>query len=149
MPRQPGRARGALLAAAVVGLTSCGPPLSEGRLGWGATEYQAERRCQQGEARACGDLGQWLVERTDSQRSLERGMLLLELACGRDDLRACTVLARVYGRRRSAGASGHARARDLLTHACDRGWAEACTELQRTNPRHEDPATQRARLPEA
>jgi TPR repeat protein len=91
-------------------------------------EREAEDRCQAGSAPACGALGRMLTAGIESGRDFERGMVLLEIACGQDDLPSCTYLADTYVRT-SRGKASLARAHDLAAHACERRSAEACTEL--------------------
>jgi TPR repeat protein len=106
---------------------SCADTARQAHFGWGPTELDAEQRCQQGATAACGELGRFLVARSDIEKDVERGLVLLEVACGQDDPPACAALGRMYIDR------GHdkarARARELLTRACARRSAEACTGL--------------------
>jgi TPR repeat protein len=113
-----------LLAAAGA---SCADPAAQGHLGWTPPELDAERRCQQGAVAACGELGRSLVARSDGGRDQERGLVLLEVACGQDDLPSCASLGRMYIDRTHA--KSRARARELLDRTCARGSGEACTAL--------------------
>jgi TPR repeat protein len=124
----PRLAAAGLVAAGLVG-AACATQ-SHGRPGWGAEQVEGERRCQRGDAGACGRLGRWLVESRSDENSLDAGLVLLEEACGLDDLPACTALGGVYERGfRSGAPRAHARAKELLGRACARGAAPACTLL--------------------
>ena len=134
MPPQPTRAPctnalAALALATVALAAACGAPRAEGRLGWGPGELEAERRCQAGSPAACGELGRHLIADIGVQKDRERGLVLLEIACGQDDLPSCTALAAAYAQRLPHDKQTLARARDFATRACERRSAEACTEI--------------------
>jgi len=90
-------------------------------------EAEVERGCQSGSLSACGALGRMLVEK-EIDGDLERGIVLLEMACGEDDAPACTTLTAVYMRATQSGRA-LARAHDLAARACERGSADACAQL--------------------
>jgi len=91
-------------------------------------QVDAERRCQGGSPPACSALGRMLTENRDNGRDFERGLVLLEIACGQDDLPACSFLAGLYVRE-SRGKPSLARAHDLAAHACGLRFGAACTQL--------------------
>ncbi len=122
--------------AAVLVLAGCmshgtsGPEGPSGPMTFASPVHSAlARRCQQNDTGACGELGALLLERSadEPDRDFERGVVLLEMACGNDDGRACGVLGKLYGR--NTKASSRARGRDLLTAACQSQIAGGCTVL--------------------
>jgi uncharacterized protein len=100
------------------------------RTGFATRPEQAddERRCQAGSPPACGALGKMLTANRNARTDFERGVVLLEIACGQDDLPACTHLAGVYVRESHAKTS-LARAHDLAARACTLRSGPACTQL--------------------
>jgi TPR repeat protein len=120
----------ALGFATAVGLAllSCATPTSSGAAGGASAQPEAERGCQEGRAAECGELGRALVDRVESDRAFEQGLVLLEAACGQGDPPACTTLGRTY-LHRFRERSAWNRAADLLGRACGRGHAPACTGL--------------------
>jgi TPR repeat protein len=113
-------------------LTNCSPAYSERRVGYGPEQLRAEADCRQGKATGCSQIGRFLLARsendTDNSKDQQRGLVFLEMACGQDDLAACTALGRFYLEQPKYGKS-LARARTLLALSCDRQWAEACTSM--------------------
>jgi TPR repeat protein len=97
-------------------------------MGWTGRELDAERQCQAGSHAACGELGRALVDREISDADFQRGLVLLEVACGQNDLPSCTSLGAIYAR--GDKPAGLARAKDLLGRACESAGA-ACSELAR------------------
>ena len=69
-----------------------------------------------------------LTERGATGTDFERGLVLLEIACGQDDPASCTLLARIYVNG-SQGKKFHARAHELAARACARRWGPGCTQL--------------------
>ena len=112
---------------AVVAAAACAVGVCTLRPGWSAQELEAERRCQAGQSAACGELGRLLVANVRSEKDLDRGLVLLETACGRDDGQACAILGEQYRTRGDARAT--ARARELLTRACDLRAGAGCAGL--------------------
>jgi len=107
-------------------VAACSSSQPQTRLSWPPAALDADRRCEAGEVAACGDLGRFLVRRTDNHRDVERGLVLLEVACGQNHLTSCTALAATYvDSSRDPGTL--ARARSLATRACDGRFAEGCT----------------------
>lgn len=132
-----------LVVALVELLGGCASSQAQAHLGWPPGAVDADRRCEAGVVAACGELGRFLVRRTDSQRDVERGLVLLEVACGQDHLPSCTALAATYVEgSREPGTL--ARARSLATRACDRRFAEGCTvagdAVVRADPRNRNHA---------
>ncbi len=76
---------------------------------------------------ACSTLGQLLVKDFGSGKDIERGMVLLEAACGQNDAAACAALGEAYRDRGDAAST--ARAKELLTRACDGRAAAGCATL--------------------
>ena len=137
----------AVIAATAVTLVellgACSSSQSHARLGWPPAALDADRRCEAGSVEACGELGRFLVRRTDSHRDVERGLVLLEVACGQNHLTSCTALAATYvDSSRDPGTL--ARARSLATRACDRRFAAGCTvagdAVVRADPRNRNHA---------
>ena len=110
---------------------------------------EAQRDCEQGSASACGLFGRLLTSGEPTDADLERGMVLLELACGQDDLPACAAIGGIYAREARSSVSARARAQGMLSRACDRGAANACTKLARLTvwvaPRDRQAAGERLR----
>jgi len=132
-----------LVVALVELLGACGSSQTQSHLGWPPAALNADRRCEAGVVAACGELGRFLVRRSDSQRDVERGLVLLEVACGQNHLTSCTALAATYVEgSREPGAL--ARARSLATRACDGRFAEGCTvagdAVVRADPRNRNHA---------
>ncbi len=92
---------------------------------------EAQRSCNQGVAAACGALGRMLTAGEPHDAELERGMVLLELACGQDDPPSCAALGGIYARQARNNASARSRAQEMLSRACERSAANACTKLGR------------------
>ena len=124
-------------------LGGCSSSQAHSRLGWPPGALDADRRCEAGSVEACGELGRFLVRRTDSNRDVERGLVLLEVACGQNHLTSCTALAATYVES-SRDPGTLARARSLATRACDRRFAAGCTvagdAVVRADPRNRDHA---------
>lgn len=99
---------------------------------WGPEERELERRCQVGSWSTCGQLGRILLRAERTQRERERALVLLEAACGQEDVPSCVRLGLYYRHDHEGG--GPARARDLLTWACQRQAAEACAALTPAEP---------------
>jgi TPR repeat protein len=123
-------ARFAVIAVTAVTLVelfgACSSSQPNTRSSWPPAALDADRRCEAGSVGACGELGRFLVRRTDSHRDVERGLVLLEVACGQDHLTSCTALAATYvAGSREPGTL--ARARSLATRACDGRFAAGCT----------------------
>lgn len=109
------------------------------RPGWDGPKLAAAERCEAGEMPACSALGQLLVANFRSGKDIERGMVLLEAACGQNDWAACAALGEAYRDRGDAASS--ARAKELLTRACDGRAAAGCTtlgELLQLEDRHHE-----------
>ncbi len=124
-------------------LGGCSSSQAHSRLGWPPGALDADRRCEAGSVEACGELGRFLVRRTDSNRDVERGLVLLEVACGQNHLTSCTALAATYVES-SRDPGTLARARSLATRACDRRFAAGCTvagdAVVRADPRNRNHA---------
>ena len=118
------------LAAMAIALACRQPSGPRPRPGWGAQEVDLERRCQQGSVAACGELGRLLTAQQRDEDDLNRGLVLLEVACGQDDQPACAALGNSYAFRTEASAP-NARVPEILSRACRRGIATACTGLGR------------------
>jgi TPR repeat protein len=75
-------------------------------------------------------LGEHLVRDKRSDKDLQRGLVLLEIACGGDDWKACAILGDRYTDFRGPdGQEGKlGRAVELLGRACAHGIATACTQ---------------------
>jgi TPR repeat protein len=69
-----------------------------------------------------------LTDSATNETDRARGLVLLEIACGQDDLPSCASLANSY-LKRSNNKRSIARAHDLAALACDRRSGEACTVL--------------------
>lgn len=126
---QPSRGTATILVLALGALllaVGCATTAPEGRSG-GGPERDDERRCSAGAADACAALGDALVGPGHDDRDLERGMVLLEVACGQEVPGACAALARVY--LRGTAESDRARARDLASRGCARREGESCTVM--------------------
>jgi hypothetical protein len=109
---------------------ACVQPGHRRHLGWTSWAVEAESRCQAGGIAACGELGRYLVARSPSDRGdLDRGLVLLEVACGGDDQRSCARLGEMYSQDDSP--SSRARGHDLLDRSCAAGGAQSCTVLLR------------------
>lgn len=99
--------------------------------GWSPAELQVEQDCENGSVPACGLLGKRMLERATkngTEQDRQRGLVLLEVACGHEDGPSCTSLGRAYSARDPAP-SAMARAKDVLSGACTRRHGEACTAL--------------------
>jgi hypothetical protein len=70
-------------------------------------------------------LGAWLVANNRRPAEIERGLVLLEVACGFDDLQSCATLGGLYARTR-VSETAHDRGVDLLARACAGGLMAAC-----------------------
>jgi TPR repeat protein len=116
------------LGLALVCLASCASSPTPPPGWWGPDEFALERRCQQGVAFACGQLGTLQIDRSLNDRDLERGIVLLEIGCGHGDAMACTALGLTYGRLLK-GEQARPRAIDVLTRACEQRYPAACTAL--------------------
>ena len=123
-----GRARAWTWPLWLIAATACGAAaVPTTRATWTPTELAAQASCQSGDIRACGALGRSLVRGARDMRDIERGLVLLEGACGRDDLAACAALGDWY--RVQDDDRGHARASALLTRACDGQIGDGCRAL--------------------
>ena len=87
----------------------------------------AQRRCAGGAGDACAELGVALAVPSSDEGDFERGLVLLEVACGQQAPRACAALAGLY--LRSGMEASRKRARDLATRGCARREAESCTVM--------------------
>lgn len=106
--------------------SECAPVAKAPHVGWSDAELSLERECQQGTIAACGELGRSLLRRPQpARRERERGLLLLELACGKNDRSSCTSLG-MYYLSDDEGKASQARARDLLARMCEQDQGEAC-----------------------
>jgi len=116
-------------ALACIALVACRHAQPDGRVGWSDEERTLESTCQDGNAAACRSLGEHLVRDKRSDKDLQRGLVLLEIACGGDDWKACAILGDRYadlgGPDGQEGKLG--RAVELLGRACAHGIATACT----------------------
>lgn len=89
-----------------------------------------ERRCQHSDSSACGELGLTLIRKSKSandDRDFGRALVLLEIACGDGDSRACMALGAYYGG--DTRKTAQARGRNILHRTCGRRVARACTML--------------------
>ena len=122
----PQPARAALVVIGLLGACAGTNPST----GFAARPEQADaqRRCEAGSPAACGALGKMLTANRDASTDVERGVVLLGIACGQDNLPACTALADVYVRE-SHGKTSLARAHDLAARACTLRSGPACTQL--------------------
>ena len=131
--------RFALLSAVA---TACAPRHAPQHVGWNDAELSMERECQRGMISACGELGRSLLKRSQADtHERERALVLLELACGREDRYACTALG-MYYLTDNRGQDSQARARDLLKRMCEQDQAEACWGMAAAR-RIEDPSDRR------
>jgi TPR repeat protein len=117
------------LVLASLALIACQHGRPDGRVGWTDEEHALESSCQAGNRVACRDLGALLIQDKRPGKDLERGLVLLEIACGGDDFEACGILGEKYadfrGPRGQKAQLG--RALDLLGRACAHRMAMACT----------------------
>ena len=133
-----------LMLAAVTVVASCATEPG-GRREKTPERADAQGRCAAGSGPACAELGAALATPDSDDSDFERGVVLLEVACGQHTPHACPALARVYGH--STVAANRARARDLATRGCSRGEADACTvmgEIIRAGDRANFPAISQA-----
>ena len=100
---------------------------SQGRFEGTPERADAQRRCAAGSGAACAELGAALAVPNADDSDFERGVVLLEVACGQQTPRACAALARLYLRNEIA--ANRARARDLASRGCARRDAESCTVM--------------------
>lgn len=114
-------------ALAMLGIAGCMVGMCRTRLGWTAQEIEAERRCEANQPAACSELGRLLVANVRSEKDLDRGMVLLETACGQNDGVACATLGGLYKTKGDERAT--ARARELLARACELRVAQGCELL--------------------
>jgi TPR repeat protein len=116
-------------ALASLALVACQHARPDGHMGWTEDERTLESSCQAGAVAACRDLGERLTHEKRPNKDLERGLVLLDVACGESDWKACGILGGTYadfgGRDEQAGNLG--RAVDLLGRACAHRIAAACT----------------------
>jgi hypothetical protein len=117
--------RVAIAGALLASVASCAPADRSVRYAWGPTQIDDETACRAGHADACGALGAWLVANNRRPAEVERGLVLLEAACGLDDLPSCATLGGLYARTR-ASETAHDRGVDLLARACEGGLVSAC-----------------------
>jgi TPR repeat protein len=116
-----------LLACLWIGTAACASsrvPAPGPRVVWGPEQLDADRRCQQGSAPACTELGRFLAHSSNAEE-IDRGRGLLDTNCRAGDLTACTALGE-----RDANMTGHPEeqsGRLLLISACTRRSGEACT----------------------
>ncbi len=114
----------------IVAASGCAEQPLPGRPEWTLAEHEANRSCQAGSAAACGELGWRLWERDSATyKDRERALVLLEMACGQDQVLACAVLGGAYGDKYGQDPRGAARAAELLGRACDWKLAPACTAM--------------------
>ena len=125
-PQRPSRF--VLLAFAVSVWAACSHVHEEGRLGWTPKQLMDERHCQEGAMSSCANLGRFLLGRTGIEADRNRGIVLLEVACGGGEWGACVELGAVYSPA-DGQSRARARARDVLTQACQHNYAVACTRL--------------------
>jgi TPR repeat protein len=115
---------------ACTALVACRHAQPDGRIGWSDEERSLESTCQDGDVTACRNLGERLVRDKRPDKDLQRGLVLLEIACGGDDWKACASLGDRYtdfsGPDGQEGKLG--RAVELLGRACAHGIATACTQ---------------------
>ena len=111
----------AVLAAASV---TVGTPGAE-RMMPAAPRSALETKCTAGDMASCGELARLLIK-ARGDKDFERGVVLLEVACGRDDRRSCTTLGTLYVRQED-NAQSVARGLDMLGRACRDGDGPACT----------------------
>ena len=115
---------------ACTALVACRHAHPDGRIGWSDEERSLESTCQKGDTTACRTLGDLLVHDKRPDKDLQRGLVLLEIACGGDDWKACAILGERYtdfgGPDGQEGKLG--RAVELLGRACAHGIAAACTK---------------------
>jgi hypothetical protein len=116
---------------------ACTPPPATARATWTASELAAQSRCEVGDPAGCGELGRSLLLAHRDQRDVERALVLLEGACGRDDGASCAMLANWYAQ--GGGDSAQARARQLSTRACERGSGAACAQTRDGAPPERNP----------
>ncbi len=124
MPRARRRSAWLVLSVAVAGCPSVRPAT---RPTWMPSELEAQRRCEAGDAGACGKLGRSLLLADRDERDRERALVLLESGCGRSDWAACALLGEWYALQDDEGAQ--ARARQLLGRACGARVDGACESL--------------------
>jgi TPR repeat protein len=129
-----------VLLSVFLALVACQHARPDGRVGWTDDEFALESSCQTGDTAACRDLGARLVQDKRPDKDMQRGLVLLEIACGQDDWKACGLLGDTYATFSSRdGQEGKlGRAVEVLGHACTHGIASACTRkgeaIARNNP---------------
>jgi TPR repeat protein len=96
-----------------------------------AADFQ-KRACDAGDKRTCVRLASKQANGVGVPKNEAAGMASLEALCADKVFPACTELAMLHARK--PGSRGRARARELLTQACDGGDASACS-LARSFPR--------------
>src|SRR6185312_15174953 len=97
------------------------------RVGWNTAQVAAQLRCEGGDVPACGELARSLVSAGRDMADIRRGLVLLEGACGRDDMSSCAALGDWY--RVQDDDPQHARASELLRRACERRVGSGCRAL--------------------
>lgn len=110
-------------------LAACSTSHDTSRPTWTTAELAAQQRCEGGQVAACGELGRSLVADGRALRDVQRGLVLLEGACGGGDMHACAALGIWYSTHGKD--ENNPRATELLTRACDRQVAEGCRGLAR------------------
>jgi TPR repeat protein len=96
-----------------------------------AADFQ-QRACEAGEMRTCVRVAVKQANGLGVPKNEPAAMAALETLCAQKIYDACTELAILYSRKPAA--KDRARARELLTRACDGGDASACS-LARSFPR--------------
>jgi|GEM_PF-2716909 len=87
-----------------------------------------EPACRDGQADACGLLGEMLLRPYGLPQDINRGLSLMEKSCDRGGLEGCTMLARVLNEGRHK-VKDTERAMKLWREGCAKNHAPACTEL--------------------
>ena len=130
----PGTILPAVIFVLVAWSPACLHPTPKGNAGWDNDDQLAERECQGGALPACRKLGMSLMKEARPTKDIERGLVLLETACGQEDWPACEALGGWYLTQKNA----QFRAIEVLGSACSHGLAKACTGkgkgLQRLEP---------------
>lgn len=108
-------------------LAGCSTTTPTSRVGWNTAQAAAQLRCEGGDVPACGELGRSLVAAGRDRPDIRRGLVLLEGACGREDMASCAALGDWY--RVQDEDPQHARASELLRRACERHVGSGCRAL--------------------
>ncbi|MEP7008736.1 MAG: PDZ domain-containing protein [Acidobacteriota bacterium] len=92
-----------------------------------------DRRCREGKADACAELGRRRIKSSTSGSEVEAALALYEQACQGDDASGCSELAGNLLERHPAGEAwtekDSERAAEMAKKGCDGGFSSACAHL--------------------